>query len=325
MNKSNGSSDKLAVTHNDSGNQNLPMQKVFKTQYFCEKCDGKFWNPDALKLHIDRKHSPIICHLCGKGFAFKRYLYMHMKRHNNVRKFECEVCGWKFMERNKLMLHLESHKSTSERKLPYRCEYCNKQFYNKAGWSDHMNTHTGTRPFQCDKCEATFAHRIGLKRHEVVHTKNKPFVCLHCNKAFPFKSKLDAHLTIHTGGSKYSCGLCGKVYTVSSSVKRHMETCQVKNAMTVKDEELDQNTIDIINATVTDPEAVYMCGICGSLFNSLEKASSHTATHEPTNNEAQPDQLADTAAYHEIVSGQIDPLETQTSCQVIEMTELTNL
>ena len=84
-----------------------------------------------------------VCHICQKSFKLKRYLYSHMKRHADVRKFSCEICGFKFMEKNKMKLHMESHKSKEMRNLPYKCEICCHQFYNKAGYDDHMNTHTG--------------------------------------------------------------------------------------------------------------------------------------------------------------------------------------
>lgn len=237
---------------------NITVNNSFK----CLECNKIFQTSQFLIQHKEESHGPYICSVCGKEFALKRYLSMHMKRHSDGnKKHVCNVCGWKFLERYKLKLHMESHKPKSEKNLPHSCEICNGQFYNKAALDDHMNTHTGNRPFTCEFCNCSFAHRIGLRRHMVTHSTSKPFKCDICLKEFSFKAKLDEHFITHTGEGKYVCGNCGKIFTTKSSLKRHCEKCVNK-------------------AKEQSSEAVFMCGICSLVFDTLEKASIHAATHE---------------------------------------------
>lgn len=248
------------------GNQqsSTSTSKSFK----CPQCSKIFRTNMFLTLHLEEVHGPNVCPLCGKEFALKRYLSMHMKRHSDGnKKHACEVCGWKFLERYKLRLHMESHKPKSEKNLPHVCDVCKRQFYNKATLDDHKNTHTGNRPFICTICSSSFSHRIGLKRHLVTHAKTKPFKCGVCLKEFGFKTKLDEHLITHTGEGKYICDHCGKIFTTKASLKRHTENCISKSKGT------EQVAVD-------GSDAVFMCGICSLVFDTLEKASVHASKHE---------------------------------------------
>lgn len=241
----------------------------------CQKCYTIFLSSEALASHVAETHGPFACNICNKEFALRRYLSMHMKRHNEEnKKFKCEVCGWKFLERHKLKLHMQSHKPKSEQTLPHMCDVCGRQFYNKATLDDHRNTHTGHRPFTCDICSCSFSHRIGLKRHQAVHATTKPYKCTMCNKEFSFKAKLDEHTITHTGEGKFSCTNCGKIFTTKSSLKRHTENCSNKISMRIESVPVAEPV------SIENPEAVFMCGICSQMFDTLEKASVHAASHE---------------------------------------------
>lgn len=44
-----------------------------------------------MRTHTGEK--PIICSICGKGFADPHGLIAHNKIHTGERKYECHICG----------------------------------------------------------------------------------------------------------------------------------------------------------------------------------------------------------------------------------------
>ncbi|XP_052081426.1 zinc finger protein Xfin-like [Mytilus californianus] len=268
------------IEHCKRTHRKHPSPKMLKLSSFkCSFCTRVFQNSKFLNQHVEECHGPNECYICGKEFALKRYLSMHIKRHSDGnKKHSCEICGWKFLERYKLKLHMESHKPKSEKNLPHSCHICKKQFYNKATLDDHVNTHTGNRPFKCDICCCSFAHRIGLKRHLITHEPVKPFKCGVCQKEFSFRAKLDEHFITHTGEGKYVCNSCGKIFTTKSSLKRHSDNCSNKTLSNIIS--TSGNSADPVTTETNSSEAVFMCGICSLVFDTLEKASVHAASHE---------------------------------------------
>ncbi|XP_076089739.1 uncharacterized protein LOC143060677 [Mytilus galloprovincialis] len=266
--------------HCKQTHRKYPSPKMLKLSSFkCSFCTRVFQSSKFLNQHVEESHGPNECFICGKEFALKRYLSMHIKRHSDGnKKHSCEICGWKFLERYKLKLHMESHKPKSEKNLPHACHICKKQFYNKATLDDHVNTHTGNRPFKCDICSCSFAHRIGLKRHLITHEPVKPFKCGVCQKEFSFRAKLDEHFITHTGEGKYVCNSCGKIFTTKSSLKRHSDNCSNKTLSTIIS--TSGNSAEPVTTELNSSEAVFMCGICSVVFDTLEKASVHAASHE---------------------------------------------
>ncbi|KAK3104663.1 hypothetical protein FSP39_007372 [Pinctada imbricata] len=215
--------------------------------------------------NLNDQKNPFMCHVCGKSFSKKRYLNCHVKRHEeSSKKFKCQICGWGFFERHKLRIHLETHKPSDQQSLPYKCTLCDKQFHNKAGWSDHMDGHDGKRTWKCEYCEAAFTYRGALKRHYRVHGE-KQFKCKTCNKEFAHQENLNSHMSIHTGVTSHVCP-CGKAYTVGASLKRHQEKCKEPG-----------NTA--VTHSTSSVDVIYVCGVCNRAFETVTEVETHALTH----------------------------------------------
>ncbi|KAK7482545.1 hypothetical protein BaRGS_00026256, partial [Batillaria attramentaria] len=290
----------------------------------CQVCSLAFPEKRLLFAHLRSEHEAagFTCQLCGKQFKQQRYLRIHLQRHAGVKNFECSVCGWRFMEKEKLKWHMESHKDETERQLRYQCKLCSRQFYNKAGWMDHLNTHTGNRPFQCPICEASFRHRVGLGRHMLTHDKNKAHVCPHCPKAFSLKSKLNEHIILHTGVSKHRCHHCQRVFTAAASLKRHLTRCTVSAKPHVGQE--SGADIPAPDSPPSDnSEPVFLCGTCGQAFSSLNVAEQHALSNHSNANDASSDlQDVEVASSHKraLPSGQLTTLQQESGCRLIKRT-----
>lgn len=269
---SNDVSGGVRVSNDVSGGIQVSNDKSYTTRVklYKSRSDVKTEHDDKVSSHVAQENS-FMCHVCGKSFTRKRYLSRHVMRHEETsKKFTCQICGWKFFERQKLRLHLETHKPTDQQSLPYKCSLCDRQFHNKAGWSDHMNGHAGKRPWKCDACEAAFTYRGALKRHQNVH-REKQYKCKTCSKEFAHKETLDSHMSIHTGVTSHICP-CGKAYTVGASLKRHQEKCKERDSTTGRGTATAAHTAPSV-------DMIYVCGICNRAFETVREVESHALSH----------------------------------------------
>ncbi|GFR17059.1 hypothetical protein TNCT_575431 [Trichonephila clavata] len=112
------------------------------------------------------------------------------------RPFVCKHCGKAYAQKDKLTVHIRSH--TGER--PFVCKHCGKAFARNDKLTAHIRIHTGERPYICSHCSKSFTTKGKLNIHLRTHESKIPYVCTQCGKNFNSKEKLSAHLLIHLGG-----------------------------------------------------------------------------------------------------------------------------
>ncbi|KAL4630723.1 hypothetical protein GN956_G15975 [Arapaima gigas] len=160
--------------------------------FFCNECDSKFAEDEALKRHMLQVHSdkPYKCDRCQAAFRYKGNLASHKTVHTGEKPYRCNICGAQFNRPANLKTHTRIHSGEK----PYKCETCGARFVQVAHLRAHVLIHTGEKPYPCEICGTRFRHLQTLKSHLRIHTGEKPYHCEKCNLHFRHKSQLRLHL-----------------------------------------------------------------------------------------------------------------------------------
>ncbi|KAG7271208.1 hypothetical protein CRUP_003385, partial [Coryphaenoides rupestris] len=123
----------------------------------CPKCPKAFFYASGLKLH-DRTHTkeaPFLCWDCGKGCRSNSALRIHrLCCHSSAedKRFSCEHCGKSYALKRSLDLHVAKLHAG----VRYPCAHCGKLFRSASSLTRHDLTHTQERPFMCKECAKSF-------------------------------------------------------------------------------------------------------------------------------------------------------------------------
>ncbi|XP_059205225.1 zinc finger protein 135-like [Centropristis striata] len=185
---------------NSSENSEVPDLEcnTVKTSDIASECAESFdHNGHLQKNNVIPKPrgKPLTCSVCGKTFAIRSSLTMHLKVCLYGKSFSCLICNQSFGSSSHLVRHMVIHSGEK----PFSCSVCGKRFTLKQNLKRHLIVHTGEKPFSCSVCGARFSRKTHLKRHLYVHTAEKPFSCSVCGNSYARKTYLTRHLVAHTG------------------------------------------------------------------------------------------------------------------------------
>lgn len=164
--------------------------------YKCPVCEDRtFFSKSEYNRHTKRLHSterPFICELCPKTFSINDDLKIHMKKHDNIREFQCDICGHGSITVTHLRYHKKIvHESTEQ----HPCDLCSETFNKKpALWKHKKTKHRGAHI--CDICGVSLMTATYLKVHKLSHDEsNKKFPCPVCpHKSFVKNAALRRHI-----------------------------------------------------------------------------------------------------------------------------------
>ncbi|XP_048583412.1 putative histone-lysine N-methyltransferase PRDM6 isoform X2 [Nematostella vectensis] len=118
--------------------------------------------PEVKSQFEEAPSSIFRCGQCGKAFAQKSVLQVHVCTRMANKPYQCGYCGLSFNNPTELRAHAVSHCSEK----PFKCGYCSRSFSGATTLNNHIRTHTGEKPFRCDSCGKSFSQGSQLSRHQ---------------------------------------------------------------------------------------------------------------------------------------------------------------
>ncbi|KAJ5972676.1 uncharacterized protein N7479_002594 [Penicillium vulpinum] len=118
-----------------------------------------------------------------------------LSRTGKKRKYNCSLpgCGKSFAQKTHLDIHIRAH--TGDK--PFICKEpsCGQRFSQQGNLKTHQRRHTGEKPFQCEICHKRFAQRGNVRAHKLTHDQSKRFDCRldECGKQFTQLGNLKSH------------------------------------------------------------------------------------------------------------------------------------
>lgn len=115
-----------------------------------ENCKRKFHRRYNLDKHIlnheTQVKEPSVCHICGK--VVKGLYSLHLKTHDDFKRFKCPHCEREFRQKVTLDNHLLIHLNEK----PYECPHCQRCFRQKYTMQSHVKSfHERVKNFVCGK------------------------------------------------------------------------------------------------------------------------------------------------------------------------------
>ena len=142
---------------------------------------------------------------CQILFETQKDLDNHSLTHKKLFKCKYPGCEKTFIKSINLRKHNKSH---FKNKKIYFCPYegCNKSFTASYSVTLHYRVHTGNKPFKCEICEKKFFDKANWQYHvNNMHKKiiEKKLICQHINCGH--KSKSQKQLLMHHDKLEEEC------------------------------------------------------------------------------------------------------------------------
>ena len=142
---------------------------------------------------------------CQILFETQKELDNHSLTHKKLFKCKYPGCQKSFMQLVNLQKHNKSH---FKNKKIYFCPFkgCNKSFTASYSVTLHYRVHTGNKPFKCEICEKKFFDKANWQYHvNNMHKKiiEKKLICQHINCGH--KSKSQKQLLMHHDKLEEEC------------------------------------------------------------------------------------------------------------------------
>ncbi|XP_067256775.1 zinc finger protein 408 [Chanodichthys erythropterus] len=199
------------------------------------------------------------------------------------RKYKCDECDKSFFQ----LCHLKKHKFTHQNEKPYMCTECGKPYSSQESFQAHLLMHRGQRPFQCQHCDKSYGLKRDLKEHQVLHSGEKPFVCDICGKAFARRPSLRVHKEVHRTKEpdyqtpKVKCPECSKELANSGSLRNHMRLHTGERPYVCQhcDKSFRQRGNLLGHMRIHTGEKPYKCDHCDLRFSQVPELRRHLISH----------------------------------------------
>ncbi|XP_061398244.1 transcription factor grauzone-like [Musca vetustissima] len=221
------SSDNKATSEDEEISELSPIKqkKISRCKTIAHK---KKSSADGSSIQLTKKYDEYIaqnhelfCSLCHIPLEDFNHLIVHFRDEHNTKPYVM-CCDKKFYKRAVFVDHLHVHKDPNY----FKCEHCGKVFANRRCLKNHLEWHDDSRKprFNCSECGKDFFRRGSLEKHRLLHVpeEQRQFQCNECEKKFASESLRTQHIKVTHLYVKLICDICGKAFRERHSFQRHL-------------------------------------------------------------------------------------------------------
>ncbi|XP_073821909.1 transcription factor grauzone-like [Musca autumnalis] len=220
------SDNKMSSDDEDDNSETKPLKRTKKTEP--KPARKKKKSADGSAVQLTKKYDEFIaqnhelfCSLCHIPLQDFNILIIHFRDMHNTKPYAM-CCDKKFYKRAVFVDHLHVHKDPNY----FKCEHCGKVFANRRCLKNHLEWHdeSGKPRFNCSECGKDFFRRGSLEKHRLLHVpeEQRQFQCNECEKKFASESLRTQHIKVTHLYVKLICDICGKAFRERHAFERHL-------------------------------------------------------------------------------------------------------
>lgn len=190
---------------------------------------------------------------------------------NKKGPFKCETCNKEFL----LWSHYRKHRKMHMEDKPHRCPNCPASFNVATNLLLHGVTHN-VDDLECPECHKMFSRAAGLRAHIILHEREESLFCTECGDEFSNQIQLDKHMKLHEeewvkpANRVYKCQQCDRQYSRASLLREHMKDhYKVKATLSAK----------VYKRAVRRGLTMHTCDICHKCFQKPSQLIRHRRIH----------------------------------------------
>ncbi|XP_017127285.1 uncharacterized protein LOC108146020 isoform X1 [Drosophila elegans] len=142
----------------------------------CEDCGAAFKQRKSLREHLCKeRNEQLECPECQRVFGSKSSLRLHLRSHQEQKRFRCDACDHEASDHNAFRRHLATHKELRR----YSCPHCDFRAIQSTAFRIHLQKRHPEQElssiiYKCDQCSFTSINQGLLQVHQAKHEVPSP-------------------------------------------------------------------------------------------------------------------------------------------------------
>ncbi|KAH8242374.1 hypothetical protein KR032_003781, partial [Drosophila birchii] len=153
----------------------LSVTEAAVTMHRCEDCGATFKQRKTLREHLCKeRNEQLECPECQRVFGSKSSLRLHLRTHQERKRFRCDTCDHETSDHNAFRRHLGTHKEHKR----YSCPHCDFKAIQSTAFRIHLQKRHPDQElssiiYKCDQCSFTSINQGLLQVHQAKHDAPK--------------------------------------------------------------------------------------------------------------------------------------------------------